>query len=1175
VLKISLPADTPKGQLEAITADEKIITVEAGAGTGKTWVLSQRYLRLLLDDDDLMPSDILTLTYTEAAAGEMKARIESLITESLERFPVERRQKILDGLSDTWISTIHSFAGRLIRESGLSLDIDPKASVISPHQEQAFWEDVRNAAQFASLSRMARNYTGGEILKAAKFLDRDEVMSSAVSKWGAKTLSDFAKDCAELHASSGHSWEDMMKWADDDSEIVSVASEIVRDILRSEWRKVWSLFYSMELPRANNPNGNGARLNNLLAEQKSQEVNDSSLEKFYRDIVLNESGITANAGQPFAALSENLGMTLGNWRNSQPSAVKAVTENFSAPLTKQEKQMRSALMKFCAVSWGMWDMMKSKRGLLSFSDMILHAKRTVEKQGIRRTFKHILVDEFQDTDPLQFGMIYSLKGYREDSSLFAVGDPKQSIYKFRHADPSLFAHLSGRSDTKKVSLDQSFRTRAGLLAKINTMFKNLWPHGISRQPSMMGVKYNILAPFDYGNERESGTMPEFDVYLLRNDYGSAESKKILAEHIASKISSWVKGGFTVWDKKNKIIRPVKFSDFAILSRGRGAFTILEEALESFGVPSLQDRSSNYFNRGEIGDVVCTLRAAADMSDNFSVTGWLMSPFSGVKEDDAVTKCLAIVDKKHSPIDLIRENLPDAYALLEKLSVIGEHEGASGILSYYDNNRKWLSCYSERDRLRVLRNVRLALGIAREFQSSVGGSLVSCAEYMTRSVRNEASLDEPSWHDEDENAVRLGAVHSAKGLEYPVTVIFEDRTRKKIDSSKLRASRELGLVFNSVPDEISGSENLAMKFSQWHRLLSEQGDEEEEERLFYVACTRAQDSLIFCGLIKPLSRRDIDAGDFRPKGYDGTWSEFLLRSIEGMNDVTPEIIDRDNDLPGRNADKTHSAEEFSTVELEKAERALRQFSATSFALFEWCPFAWRRKYRQGRTLEWEMTDRENNDDVVGGAELGSLVHWILSKINFSGDYETEIDHYLHDKNEILSRLPGHIRDAWRRNDRNEKSQVKEWLMNFIESETGIMMRDTQGVEREHRFRISLDGKTVLAGAVDAVIDDMIVDYKITEVNDVPPGLYESQMDFYAYVIHDMKKLDRVRTIAVFLKENETRERVITDFEGIRERIARAAEMCASDSESSYNAKTEHCGLCPFKKGCVKNAGTIQE
>ena len=164
-MNFSLPPNTPQGQREAITADESLITVGAGAGTGKTWVLSKRYARLLIEKKKLLPSNILTLTFTEAAAAEMKSRIVEEIERDLENFDdTDRRREILDGLSDIWISTIHSFAGRLIRESGLSLDIDPMASVISPQQEQEFWEGITNAAEFANLRELARTY-GDKILR--------------------------------------------------------------------------------------------------------------------------------------------------------------------------------------------------------------------------------------------------------------------------------------------------------------------------------------------------------------------------------------------------------------------------------------------------------------------------------------------------------------------------------------------------------------------------------------------------------------------------------------------------------------------------------------------------------------------------------------------------------------------------------------------------------------------------------------------------------------------------------------------------------------------------------------------------------------------------------------------------------------------------------------------------
>lgn len=1164
-MKDFLPPDTPRGQRDAVSAGDKTITVEAGAGTGKTWVLSQRYLHLLLNDEELLPQDILTLTYTEAAAGEMKARIERLIAESADKFTSsERRQNVIDGLSDSWISTIHSFAARLIRESGLSLDIDPRAAVISAHQEQAFWEDVKNAAEFSGLGRLARNYAGGKILKSAEALDRDKYLGAAVGKWRAGTLSSLARNVAELHASEGRSWEDMLKWADDDSGLISDAGDRVAEMMMPEFLRVWHLWQGVHLSGVKKTDMAGNALMGFLDRMRADPPSDGlSLLRFY-DQIANNPSFVGRSDALVAIRDTDVGGTLSEWRRQQPAILKEIAAGFSSPLSQEEANMRKTLLKFCAVSWGIWDSMKSSRGLLSFSDMILHAGRTIKQKGIRKTFKHILVDEFQDTDRLQFQMIESLKDYDGDSGLFAVGDPKQSIYKFRHADPSLFAEVIGRSGTKRVSLDTSFRTRSALLSRINAMFTTLWPDGISRQASMRGVKYNSLEAEDSGTLRATGTMPDFRVYLLRNDSGAKASREILAAKLAAKISSWVSEGRTVWDKEHSVIRPVKFSDFAVLSRGRGCFTALEEALERYGIPSVQDRSNDYFSRGEIGDIVCTLRAAADFGDDFSVMGWLMSPFSGVSEDDAVM-CLTLVDKNRKPSDVIRENFPEVYSRLEYLSVVGKNEGASGIIALYDRNRTWLSCCREKDRLRVLRNVRLSLKIAREFESSATSSLVSCAEYMTRSIRNESAYEESAWHDENENAVRLGAVHSAKGLEYPVTVIFSDRVQKKSDTSPLKASRDLGLVFGKLPDEIPHGNPFKSKLSDWHKLLSEQGDSEEEERLFYVACTRAQDSLMFFGLIKP--------GNASPEGYPDTWSEFMLKSLSGTDGADCEILvpDDGDSVPVSGHDD--AAKALTHVQTVKAERALRQISATSFALYEWCPYAWRRKYRQGRTLTWEHPERDNeaDDDVHGGAALGSLAHWVLSRWPKTEDYESELDSLLYDR-ETLGKLPGYLRDTWRHCG---KSKLREWLLTFAESPLGVKLRNTQGMSREHPFRISLDDRTAIAGIIDAVCGNFVADYKITAISDVPDGLYDSQMDFYALAVNEQGKFEAVTSAIAFLKENAVQERIITDFSGIRERIERAAAECASGKREAYSPSLNHCGECPFKKGCVKNAGRVQE
>ena len=1145
-MNFSLPQNTHKGQREAVNADDKIITVSAGAGTGKTWVLSNRYARLLLQNETLMPSEILTLTFTEAAAAEMKTRIISKVEEELGKNKnpddTARKQEILDGLTETWISTIHAFAGRLIRESGLSLDIDPTANVITPQQEQEFWENIRNAVEFANLRELARTYGDKNLRDSAEFLDKDAFMTNAVNKWKSTKLSEFARDVAELHASSGKTWHEMLEWSENDFFVKknSEAENKVKKILEAEWLDVWNFFSGTDLPEAKKPNGPGGNLNALLNWQKLNSPNDIEALKFFYDSIVAdpEKKLSNGRGEPFKTFKEIKEISFSDWRKARPSLLKEISLDFGKDFSQEELWMRRILLKFCAVSWGMWDMMKQRRGLLSFSDMILHAKNAIEKESVKHSFKHILVDEFQDTDGLQFEMITSLTK-NQDTNLFAVGDIKQSIYRFRHADPSLFSGTIKTAD-RKIDLDKSFRTRKSLLEKINKIFSSLW------QNSEL-IAFRGLDASDSAFERDFGTMPPFKIFLTQNTGGLSAVRKNLAEELASNISKWVGEERTIWDKSEKIIRPVKFSDFTILSRTRTVFSSLEEALEKFGIPSIRDRSEDFFTRGEIGDVVCMLRAAADANDSFSVMGWLMSPFSEIPEKDAVEKIFMNAGKKINFPELLKKNFPEAYSRLEYLSLIGTNEGPAGLLSIFNKNRRWLSCYPEKDRLRVLRNFRLALSMSRAFQQSGTSSLTACAEWLTRAVRRELKIEEPKWHDENENAVHLTAVHSSKGLEYPVTIIFDTQKSKKPNNKPLSPSRDLGIVFSDFPDEFNAA---AKPFAvKWENLLSEQGELEEEERLFYVAATRAQDSLIFCGTLSK---------DGEP--YKNSWTEFLLDNVEAEEKNKIEFA-VGTDAPEIQKKIEADEKNLTSVNVIRAKNSLRQFSASAFSLFEWCPFAWRRRYRQGQTLSWELTEREDEfEDFTGGANLGSLAHWILSRWLTNENFEAELEYFLNDR-EMISRLPAHLRGVWR--DKKNKAALREWLLTFAASEPGITLRTRKDVKREHRFMLSL-GNTALAGAIDALYENNLIDYKITSIDNAPSGLYESQLDFYAFVAHTLTGNDEIKTTTAFLRENIFEGHVCKNFDEIKSRIFNAAEICAS---GDLKPKREHCAACPFKGGCA--------
>ena len=192
----------------------------------------------------------------------------------------------------------------------------------------------------------------------------------------------------------------------------------------------------------------------------------------------------------------------------------------------------------------------------------------------------------------------------------------------------------------------------------------------------------------------------------------------------------------------------------------------------------------------------------------------------------------------------------------------------------------------------------------------------------------------------------------------------------------------------------------------------------------------------------------------------------------------------------------------------------------------------------------------------------MIHWILAQKNY---YE-QLEYLLNDKDNI-SRIPGYLRAIWR--DDKAKSSLKIWLKNFAESDLGKTLRAEKTLQTEYRFRIKLNDEITLAGSIDGFYGgNNIIDYKITSIDNVPPGLYQSQLEFYAFVIHKLTGSESVNTVIAFLKEGKTEQKIYNSFEEIRSRIEKSAEICAT---GPYNPEHRHCGLCPFKKGCVKVAG----
>ena len=1272
-----LPPDTPAGQRAAVTAGAGRVAVGAGAGTGKTWVLSSRYARLLLTDPECLPRDILTLTYTEAAASEMRERIERRVRELLSTpgapVSVERVREVTDGFGEAWISTIHAFAARMIRESGLSLDLDPRASVVSSPQEDAFWNAIGDAVEGADLRGMARLSRNARLRAAAAALDDDRTLGAALDQWDGAKLRDLARDTAELHASLGHTWGQMLDWADaapdPDDPLVRAASAAVTELLRPRWLSAWELWGSVfralagelaDKAHKDRAEGKVESPAALLADcaelwmprmeaaewgSSAREPDDEALRLFTLDVLSAVRNLRGATGKLFGAIRDILGTTVGDWRKEQERSGLPVLSGPAPeePLAEPERRLRATLLRFCGTAWGLWDEMKRRRGLLSFSDMILHARGAAERARASREFRHVLVDEFQDTDPLQFSLLESLRE-RGGAGLFAVGDPKQSIYRFRHADPALFAGTIAQAD-ERIELDVSFRTRGPLLRRINGLFAHIWSSGLGSSAGLRGLAYEPLVPVEAPSARSGGTLAPFSVLLAaRSGRGEADARERLASALAARIGDAVRSGRTVWDKAERRLRPARWRDFAVLLRNRNHHGLLERTFAAEGIPVRLDRSTEYFARGEVGDVIALLRAAADPGDETALSGWLLSPFSGVPRKEVLhlleERAAELRAGRGEPLSgLLRERIPEAFERLVRLELLGRHRGPSALLEGFVRDRRWLSRYAPHHRLRALRNVRRALSLARAYQRGLAVSLAGCARWMERALRDGSRMEEPHWMDPDADAVLVATVHASKGLEYPAVAVFD--TARRTASSSLGPSRTLGLAFSGLPDALAdtpGEDTGAdgpeaqgkpePRTMLWERLLSSQGELEEDMRLFYVACTRAQDALCLCGFVG----EDKDGNRTLPRDR---WTSLALSWLAGEEGCDwqelgrPEVRYADEEGEGPNVSPggpDHEGPERAEIRVEigaepGAEASgdvaevplvpvpapsldgvtLASFSATSFALFEWCPLAWRRRYRQGLDLRWEIPDEAvggtGDAENAGGADLGTLAHWILARwpsdCPMPGERDT-LSWWLSDPR-VPKRLPANLREIWR--DPGSREALADWLHRFEDSEAGAEIGGalrTGRARREAGFRVRVGGSGLpLVGAMDVIWRSTgaaglwhVRDYKITLPSGAPDELYRSQLAFYALAVRELaerasekdaeggktgltkQKFEAVDVGLIFLREGGligSRRSFPRDFEwdGLRARVLEAARGAAL---GDWPARTDRCRECPWAGNC---------
>jgi ATP-dependent exoDNAse (exonuclease V) beta subunit len=831
-----------------------------------------------------------------------------------------------------------------------------------------------------------------------------------------------------------------------------------------------------------------------------------------------------------------------------------------------DRRLRLALAKAAALLWAVWETQKENELWLSFDDMIRYAKDIIEEDpSLVRRFKAVLVDEFQDINGVQGAFLESLKKL-SGASLFLVGDIKQSIYRFRHADPSIFARqiAAARDDENGlyVAMNESFRTRDALLEVINDLFGFIWRDGVEGHSSIPYEPIDGAKEAPWWSERCSaaGVKP-FAILIERGseETKAEEEREAAARKLGAALSSL--RGKDIWDKEKREARPCEWKDMAILVPARTSFAALERVLrDEMRLPVAFFSGMRYFSRFEAQDASSLLKALADPSDDLALAGYLLSPFSKLPPHRATELISegADNDEKWGLWKLLERREPEVASRLISLKRLAALEGPSRTLAALIDEARAFYALPVHLRIGAMLALQRAVDIAREYEAALGPSLEGCAAYLHEATREGLKAEEVNVDLEAEDAIKVLTVHAAKGLEFPVVAVF--------GLERHFAARRGESLFPSIPLFASGSrfpDRWGQKndpvSKKAHRLIEEREGSEEWKRLFYVACTRAQDALLLCGI-------------WPKKGggpKEGTWLHHVFNWLDSKGEKLEDYDSFDDEgTRAERAGKKMPLERSVALALPgQRGGALEVLSATAFSTFRYCPRAFRLKYRQGLPLAWELPSEEG---ASGGPELGSLAHWILARWDFAPE---SLDRFLSKKGEYIEGLPPALKAPF--SEEVSRRQLREWLSRLAEGELGQLLRQRLSLgllRREVPFRTRV-GETTLVGIVDALWEEEgrihIWDYKITSLENAPMELYAEQMRFYGLAWHLLRPGRAVKLGLCFLREGKTEFLEGVDFEEIEEAVRESACAGANGPFSPAHAR---CGSCPWRNFCFREAAT---
>ncbi|NLY20217.1 MAG: UvrD-helicase domain-containing protein [Tissierellia bacterium] len=1003
----------------AIKTIDKNICVNASAGTGKTKVLTDRYIEIL--NNGKLPigrevESILAITFTKKASAEMKTRISDELYKRRRESP--RNMDYYNQMNAAHISTIHSFCTNILRENPIEAEIDPNFEVIDDFSG----EKLLNSA-IASV--LKANLEDNEVLKDLML----EFKYSSVNELVGLFNSMYKKRRIDLQTD-----EEIIGLIDSKIIDVELSSEKVDDIV--------SLYEEIAVTQK--------RSKKIIELTKSEIWETFKLKKYSETDELEIINYILNNTGTCKAYQKDL---------------DEVAEYLSGYLVKYEKLN----MKYYEISLKLINEMdkafskeKDSLGVLDYEDLLIKCNELLNDSKIvehyQNQFRYIMIDEYQDTNLIQRELFYKLCSVNKPldrNNLFVVGDPKQSIYAFRGADVEAYNETLKdieKADGLVINLKVNYRSSKRIIDAVNEVFSYLIKdyNGMEHHKEIENEMVEIIYP-----DGESD-LSEFELE---------------AELIVEKIKVAIESGYS-------------YSDIAILFRRTSKLKYLEEKLKESSIPYINSSSGNFYTQNEIIDLNNLLKSISNLNDDLSLIGLMRSPLIGLSDDELLKIKLL---NKSKVIDGMREYsqvskkcnagygkliaLNNILPRLETWEIVDKAVEIFRVEEIYAMKK-----FSDQS----IANINKYKDMAMEYSINNNGYIEDFIDYIEEvkeSRETEADVEKSGL-----DAINLMTIHGSKGLQFKIVILYDTTNKARSDNSKIRFDSRFGMGINIKDNNL---------------LYQELGDiilkkeNEELNRLLYVAMTRAEEQLILSG---------IGHEKVNPKTLLGRLIDIGTNQYIEITNISSKESERVPEFQRLNTDSTDTNEVLTPILMDKDVDDSRKSlsNITAFQIFKKCKKQYYFKYilkikesvldeaTKDSEVDIALEEEVNKDSSsnIDPLTKGTLIHKVIENIIEKG----------YSENILRDVLDSEMIDY----DEGDISDLSTYVANFLKI---FKKLDS---ETEVDFTVSLKNGYI-NGAVDLVQfdgDDLIIaDFKTNKLGnkDELVKLYTPQLQLYSYAM----------------------------------------------------------------------------